>query len=755
MLLTSGQPDKAQIHHNPEMSDSERARRYGTISCDGPSRLRVATFTTLRFLYKAGDSGIASGGRFRVAWRWPFDWHELQTEEAAAAGHMTVRVLGASGGSNNSSVAIAREHTWNFDPWNHFTEVVVDEGRLEPGDRIELICGDQSQGSPGWRSPTFACKAARFLVAVNLDGGDRDWYELNELPGIAVEPGEPMALEVVAPSLCIAGEHFELLTKALDAWGNPTALRGETELSLAPALDSWSHQSVVESNPPVRLHQTKIDTAGIFRVCARAAGAAGDELLATSNPITIEAQAPDGRRLFWGDIHSGQTEVGCGAGSLADHYLYARYAAGLQFTTQQSNDHYVTTHTWQQIHRDTQEAHEDGAFVTFLGCEWSPLTPVGGDRNVIYRDFEQDLHRSGRFFTEREPDPVTDLPTAPEFHEMMRERSVLVNMHVGGRPTNLDFHEPKIEPLAEIHSTHGTSEWFVEDALNRGYVVGITAGTDGVTGRPGADHPGWRQCRNLHNGLTGLYAEALTREAVWEALSARRCYATSGARIRLWMEADGHSMGESYESVEPPTLKASVDGTAAIERIDVLRGSEVVSRYAFAEPGPVERIRILWSGTETLGTARQQTVRWDGRLEMTDGSILALRHVGDQAADDEFMVESGRSVSWRTATAGNRAGIVVEVEGQEGTEFQFRSEQCEFAFTLRQAREGVVQQAGEYHKQVEVSTAPREDGPSHAEITWNEREDVWGTQPYWVRVTQIDQQVAWSSPVYVTRDQSE
>ncbi|MDP7620180.1 MAG: hypothetical protein QF652_08060, partial [Dehalococcoidia bacterium] len=511
VLLTSGQPDKGQIHHNPEMSDSDRARCYGTVSYEGPPRLRVASLCMLRFVYEAGDSGIPMGGRFRVAWRWPFDWHELQAQDASAAGYMTVRVVSASG--RNSAVAIAREHTWNFDPWNHFIEVVVEEGRLEPGDRIELICGDQSEGSPGWRSPTFACKAARFLVAVNLDNGDtasggRDWYELNELPGIEVEPSEPTALEVMAPSMCISGEDFELLTKAVDEWGNPTAMHNEPELWLAPASDPWSLRTLVESDPPVHRHQTRIDTTGIFRVCARAEGAGGDnELLTTSNPITVESEATDGRRLFWGDVHSGQTEVGCGAGSLADHYRYARYAAGLQFATQQSNDHYVTTQTWQQIHRDTHGAHEEGAFVTFLGCEWSPLTPAGGDRNVIYRNFEQVLHRSGRFFTEREPDPTPDLPTAREFHEVMRERPVLVNMHVGGRPTNLDFHEPKIEPLAEIHSTHGTSEWFVEDALRRGYQVGVTAGTDGVTGRPGADHPGWRQCRNLRNGLTGLYAE--------------------------------------------------------------------------------------------------------------------------------------------------------------------------------------------------------------------------------------------------------
>ena len=72
-------------------------------------------------------------------------------------------------------------------------------------------------------------------------------------------------------------------------------------------------------------------------------------------------------------------------------------------------------------------------FAAFLGCEWSPPTEDGGDRNVIYRHDEPRLRRSGRFFTETEPDPEPDLPTAPEFLAAMRTEPVLINMHVGGR----------------------------------------------------------------------------------------------------------------------------------------------------------------------------------------------------------------------------------------------------------------------------------------------------------------------------------
>ena len=752
MLLTSGQPGQAQIHHLPEMSVAERARRHGTISCEAPSRVVAGTHATLRFVYEAGAMGMSGDGRLRIAWRWPFDWHELQTGDPTAAGYMVARIVTATDGSERPA-AIAREQAWSFNPWNHHIELAADGDGLAAGDRFELVCGDRSGGGPGWRAPTFGCKTARFLAAVSADG-QRDWYQLNELPAIAVEPGEPVALEVIAPSTGAAGASFELLVKGVDAWGNPAPLSDIPELSLVPKA-SWSPRSNgAGEDPPVHRHRARIDEEGVYRIEAQVAGARGEQLRATGNPTRVTPAAARRWRLLWGDIHSGQTEIGCGAGTLADHYRYARDAGGLQFATQQSNDHYVTTADWEQIHRDTQEAHEDGVFVAFVGCEWSPLTPEGGDRNVVYRDAEARLHRSGRFYTEREPDSTPDLPNAPAFFAVMRDRPVLINMHVGGRPANLDFHEPRIEPLVEIHSTHGTCEWFVAEALRRGYVVGITAGTDGVMGRPGADGPGWRQCRNLHSGLTALYAEDLTRESLWEAMMARRCYGTTGARIGLWLDVDGHAMGEAYETVAPPALKVVVEGTAAVERVDILRGTDVVFSQPVAAPGDLDRIRILWRGTEGLGTAGQQTVRWDGRLEVSGGSITGICPVGDRSPDDEYDLEDAHAASWRTATAGNRAGLVLRVEGDDAAEFRFASAQCDLSFTLAQARAGITEHVGDYDKRVEVSTAPREDGYLHAEVAWQEGEALPGTHPYWVRVIQVDQHVAWSSPVYVTTHRS-
>ena len=71
------------------------------------------------------------------------------------------------------------------------------------------------------------------------------------------------------------------------------------------------------------------------------------------------------------------------------------------------------------------------------------------------------------------------------------------------RTADLRWHEPTLERLIEVHSTHATSEWFLMEALQRGYRMGVTAGSDSVDGRPGASHPlpaGGRRCRAWPGG---------------------------------------------------------------------------------------------------------------------------------------------------------------------------------------------------------------------------------------------------------------
>ena len=687
-----------------------------------------------------------------MAWAWPLDWTDLQCEDPSSHGFTTVATRPGQDGQPAPEIGLRYFRQGPFDPWQHHLELTVLRGRLAEGDTVVLTCGDRSQGGRGWRVPTFRLRNLEFAVLIDPNRSD-DWHRLSPVEGLSIVPGPPVRLVTLAPSDGVVGETGTATIRAEDRWGNatlPVQTRPEVRELAGPLLELG--EPVVCADPPVVQVPVRYKASGRTGLEVRLPDL---DLSAQSNPIRIAAEPPKWRR-FWGDMHSGQSEVGCGAGSMAEHFTYARDAAGLQFITHQGNDHYVSRDLWDLTRTETENFHEPGRFVTFLGCEWSAPTVDGGDRNVFYRHDEPRLRRSGRFFQEDDPDPEPDLTTAEPFLEAMRHEPVLINMHVGGRPTNLDWHAPEIERLAEIHSTHGTSEWFIKDALRRGYRFGITAGTDGITGRPGACHPGWRNNRNVRSGLTAVHAEDLTRAGIWEALTARRCYATSGERIGLWFEVDGQPMGSGLTTADCPLAAIEVEGTAPLESVELLRDDVEICQWLLANPSSSangrHRLRLLWQGTAQRGTARAQRVTWDGALNLDGGTIHAVKAVNFHGGEDRVDQPNDTCVTWRNATAGNRAGLLLEVEGDEHTVCSFDSPQVRFSFPWAHVLKApLARDAGGLDCQVTVGPAPDNHAPTRASLTFRDHEAPSGTHAYWMRVTQIDQAQAWSSPVYVSR----
>lgn len=755
MLIASvAPPATPELHHHFGLTDDERIRRHGQGTHTPISELTVSQPTQVAFEWTIGEEPVTAGGELLVCWRWPFDWSDLQTEDPADDGFMRAELYPAS--ENPEPAELAPTYNWfsGIEPWHHQIHVKVKSGELRTGDRVRLICGEGQNGEGTWRAPTCVDNSCEFLMAIDFRG-DQIRNRLVQQPSFRVAPGPAVRLVAVVNSDTVAGESAELIVRGEDCWGNPTTLDTPIELTVSTAdgQAASAQLGAIESDSvrPAYPHRVTIQDAGRFVIHA----SSGD-LAATSNALTVHNSKPE-RSLFWGDLHSGQTEIGCGSGTLAESYAFGRDCAGLQFLTHQSNDHYVTPDDWAHTREVTDEFYEPGVYVPFLGCEWSPFTKDGGDRNVIYNYDEPLIRRSDRFFREDDPDPTPDVPTAPEFHDAFRDLDVLVNIHVGGRMTNLDWYEQKIEKLCETHSTHGTVEWFFMDALSRGYKVGLTAGTDGVMGRPGACHPGRRLIRNLRNGLTAVYAEELTREALWDAFQARCCYATTGERIRLSFSVNDAMMGSEIETTESPQIRFRVEGTKALERVDLFRGVEIIQSWQVAGPAPQPEnstlLRVLWGGTERKGTARLQRVDWTGGLSIEGGTVELVEPINFQSYDDAAQAdETGSRITWQNKSAGNAAGVLLRVTGDDSTKLSFETGPTSFDVTLDQVRSETHRvDAGGVGRFAEIGLPPDANGTTDFELQTTDEEAVSGEFPYWIRVTQVDQSLAWSSPVYVTR----
>lgn len=724
--LSTGEPDKGQVYHLAHLSDAERNQKYGVGKIDMPNAITAGEPVTVTFQITMGEIELPASARLRIAWRWPFDWDDLQTDDPNAPNYLTLQA------PDHVRINTLYERRGDLNPWHHDIDFCITAGTLKQDDTLLITCHN-------WQAPTFTTPDGNFLTLINPDNSN-NWLRLTDAPRFTIEPGKLTRLVAIAPADGIVGEQALIRVRALDAWENATPIP-------APTLQGEGieiGQPTLNDQFPVWEYPITWTKPGIHRLEAQL-----DNFITQSNPTRVYAESPK-HRIYWGDLHGGQTEIGCGAGSLDNNYAYARHVAALQYTSQQANDHYITKAIWDHVRNITPQHNEEGKFLAFLGCEWSPYTEDGGDRNVIYAQNEPKMRRSDRFFTEVNPDPEPDLRQAPEFLDTFKKENVLLNLHVGGRPTNLNYHAPEIEPCFEIHSTHATSEWFIFDAIKRGYKVGITAGTDGVMGRPGACGSGRRVSRNVRNGLTAVYAPALTQTDLLQAFSNRHCYGTTGARMLLDVSVNGHPQGSVTSTDQNPDIQIQVEGTAPIECIEILRGTTVISTHQIAQTDP-NRIRVLWGGAKEQGTAATQRLIWDGQLQITSGTLSDITPIAQQCPLDTLHQKSGTHINWTSATAGNDMGFTCTLDALPSATLNFTSQPCTFTCTQSQIQNApLTVNAGLLNAHVQIGPAPTEDSSKSAALSFTDTTPLSGEQAYWVRVTQTDRHRAWSSPVYIT-----
>lgn len=754
MLLISSEGEGCpSLHHLPDMPDEEKRNKYGEVLLNVEPTVHAGEYTSVSFTITVGKSELTSGAKIGIFWRWAYDWGDLQTEDPQKEGYLDIS-------TNSQKVNLKGENlpTGGITPWTHMISVEVKSGKLFKGDKVRVECGLQGVG---WRAPTFREKVFRFLLAIDVRGDD-NWFRLPDPPSFEVAPADPASLVLIAPSDIGITNSASVTCKLEDKWGNPTKLSSLSNSvkvikRTGPGEVKVERDKRTNSLTCAKVFKSSFSEPGVYTLEASHPKYGRCE----SNPIRVYGEEPE-FKVFWGDLHSGQTKIGCGAGTLKEHFSYGRDLACLDFITHQANDHYVTKDEWGKVRKETSFFNEPSNYITFLGSEWSPPTEKGGDRNVIYRRDQPALNRSDRYFSETDPDSWPLIPTPPKLFKTFKNRDVLLNLHVGGRPTNLDYHCPSIERLIEIHSTHGTSEWFVKEALARGFRVGITAGTDGVMGRPGGDSPDGRRhkpLRNTSNGLTAIYANSLTRKSLWKALQNRRCYATTGERILLWVDVNGEPMGGEYRTSGEPVVNINLIGTTAIEQVDLLKGTECIKSWKIAQPlqAPARKehyLRILWAGTKQKGTASLQRLQWNGQLSVEGGVIKNVELVNFQNPRDSVITNDNQTLSWCSSTAGNEAGLIIKIRGTNETSLSFASEPVEFTCILEEvmSKTKVVEGPG-FNQKVSIGPAFNPRGPNSVELSYRDKEPLSAAvTPYWVRATQINRSKAWSSPVYIKEE---
>ena len=433
---------------------------------------------------------------------------------------------------------------------------------------------------------------------------------------LAVEaPGGQVArLSVVAPSIVRPDEPFAIKLAALDAKAYPSVECDAVARPVdgpAPKLPEVGFEA---DHPAVAtIEGARISEEGWHRIGFELEGETW-----LSNPIHCSA---DARPIYWGDPHVHTVISRCHptqCRSLDFCFVGARYMSGLDWVC--AADHVSNGRCdkgkWEAQRRAVRIFDDEGRFAAVLGCEASLAGGAGGDNNVYCRGDLED------FVDHYEDGNTRTLADAlPGDCFIVPHHTTRTGKH--GELSDDIYPGPDRMPVVEIHSKWGTSEFrgnpnallqthdgpcFVQDLLAQGYPLGFIAGTDTHATMPSSFGDDSQQLHGLP-GMTAARADALSHEAIFDAILARDCYGASGERIIIEESICGGRMGRVIDSGEPCRMAAAIAAETEIVRVDVVRNGEDV----YTIPGDGWRAELSWTEEAGLSEVASEPRGWFDR----------------------------------------------------------------------------------------------------------------------------------------------
>lgn len=504
-----------------------------------------------------------------------------------------------------------------------------------------------------------------------------------------------------------------------------------------------------------------------------------------------QLDAYSGRTAFAGDLHN-HCSISYGHGTIEDAFCNAKLQLDFATVTGHANWHDMPLDpphvheyhrlgferlraAWDQVQAVTEAAHEEGNFVSLLSFEWHSMTY--GDHCVYYKSARGSLA----------PAQAGGLE---ELREMMRAlaaegiESMILPHHigyaVGRRGINWDTYTEEFAPVVELISMHGNGE---DDHGPRPYLHTMgprDVGSTAVTGLKAGHRFGFIGSTDHHSAHPGshgygramVWASNLSRDGIWEAITARRTYAVTGDRIMLATSLNGNPMGSVVAATGLRHHEVNVRGGSAIDYVEIVRNGEIIERrrpessYLAADAEPFDGVLSVAMGWGEVGLP----VDWEVALEVVDGTVNAVEprlHGHDIVEPSAKEPESFSFSTWsqptsntvelRTKTHGNPTVLTdatqrfaLHVTGDASTRLIATVNGTRYEYNVAELLAGPrVNYLGGFLTGAFVFDRAEPSSALDLNFTFEDEGSGSGEDWYYVRVRQRNEQYAWSSPIWV------
>lgn len=468
---------------------------------------------------------------------------------------------------------------------------------IKAGDTFSIFIGTTEKNKEearkkGNRAQTSIQRRRPFYLYIDPKGkGD---YRDPEIFTLDVRGNVLKNIRIIAPSLVAKNKRFDVIIRFEDLFGNLTNNAPEgtlVEVSYEHLRENLNWKLFVPETGFINVPNLYFNEPGIYKLQLR--NLKNNDTF-FSAPIKCFAEAD--KSIYWGVLH-GESEKIDSLENIESCLRHFRDEKNMQFfaTSSFESAEETSNENWKAISTQIAEFNEDYRFITFLGLQWFNEAPDEGLRQVIYSKDNKPILRKKDMKTNTlkkmyKSHTTKDLISIPSF-----------SMAKGMETTFVDY-DPDYERVVEIYNAWGSSECTIKEgnprpitseskkgvfenekgsirkALNNNCRFGFVAG--GLDDR-GIFSEFYESDQVQYSpGMTAILAIEQTREALYQALINRSCYATTGERIVVGFSIAGGAMGSELNTKAKPGLNYNrhitgfVAGTAPIKEILFIRNGK-------------------------------------------------------------------------------------------------------------------------------------------------------------------------------------